>query len=131
MPGMSRSVYQVPGCSAGRRQDARVRLHLQVMLVMLDRTVTCLLDDISCTGARLTMKEPPPRGCACVLKAQGLEPFCTVVWSAFGRCGLQFDERLTLEQVVALRHYADGFQDHVRYQREAAAREFVQGKMRL
>jgi hypothetical protein len=128
---MSRTLYQVPGSNTGRRKDSRVRLHLQVMLVMLDRTVVCLLDDISRTGARLTMKCPPSRGCACVLKGHGIEPFCTVVWSAFGRCGLQFDERLTLDQVVALRHYADGFQDHVRHQRETAAREFVQGKMRL
>ena len=108
-----------------------MRLNLQVSLVMLDRTVMCLLDDISRTGARLTLKDPPQRGCACVLKAHSIEPFCTVVWSAFGRCGLQFDERLALEQVIGLRHYADGFQDHVRYQRESAAREFVQGKMRL
>lgn len=128
---MHRTIYHVPGTSTGRRQDARVRLRLEVTLVMLDRTVLCLLDDISRTGARLTMQSPPPRDSSAVLKVHGVEPFCTVVWSAFGRCGLQFDERLTLEQVVALRDFDDCFEDHARYQRETAVREFVQGKMRL
>ena len=58
--------------------------------------------NISCTGAMVEGDDLPDAGRDGVLRAQGLEFFCSIVWSKRGRCGLNFDERLTPHQVMRL-----------------------------
>ena len=58
--------------------------------------------NVSCTGAMVEGEAVPPPGKDVILNAEGMELFCSVVWSDGQRCGLQFDEKLLPAQVVEL-----------------------------
>lgn len=66
-----------------------------------------------------------------MLSVHGIEAFGTIVWVRANRCGIHFDEKLSLEEVIALREFADAFDQHKRRETERAAREFVQGRVRI
>ena len=58
--------------------------------------------NISCTGAMVEGDGLPVAGQDAILRAQGLEFFCSIVWSEGARCGLNFDEPLAPAQVLKL-----------------------------
>jgi len=115
---------------AGRRAASRVRLRIPATIILLSGKYACQLDDLSQTGARLTIDPPPPPHASGVLVINGLEAFGEVVWSSMGRAGMAFDEPMPLEQVIAVRHYADSFAEHEQNARERMVREFVMGRPR-
>ena len=86
----------------GRRTNQRARLQLAAMLEGTTRAYRVLLRNLSATGAMLEGEELPPPGRMVALKRPDLDAFGTVVWTENGRCGLHFDERLDLEQVISL-----------------------------
>ncbi len=92
-----------------RRNNPRVRLHIPAMVQFASGPIPCQLDDISQRGARISRIEPAERasraGTICVLQVTGIEAFGKVVWSTKTRCGLLFDERMPLHDVVAVRHF--------------------------
>ncbi|WP_168351538.1 PilZ domain-containing protein [Novosphingobium capsulatum] len=120
----------VTGDSAtrGRRADARARLNIPGRLILRRGVCPCLVEDLSRTGARLVLQCPPALGETGVLEINRLEGFGAAVWIRDGHCGFHFDEPLALEQVIALRQFADHFSEHRREQERTAAREFVQGR---
>lgn len=127
---MSAHPFLPPSRQTGRRADARVRLGLGIpcSLVLLGETVEGRLEDISRTGARIALVNHVAMGSEGVLTVQGVETFGEVVWFRAGRIGFQFDEKLALDSVVRLRHFADSFHDYERRRRERMAQEFVQGR---
>lgn len=113
----------------GRRAAARVRLSVPAEVVLLQGVEKCLLDDLSQHGARITLGGHMPRaGSGMVLKIQALDAFGTVIWVAGQRLGVQFDEALPLNSVVAIRHYADAYAEHEAQLNARNARNFVQGR---
>lgn len=115
----------------GRRGDSRVRLRIPARLILLTETQPCVLEDLSASGAALIAEgRPPAIGTAAVLQCQGIEAFGTVRWSRHGRCGLLFEERLPLEDVVAMRHVADTFEADEQARFRESARLWVQGGKR-
>ncbi|MBX9662248.1 PilZ domain-containing protein [Novosphingobium sp.] len=116
----------------GRRAAPRVRLCIPARVLLLHGQENCLLDDLSQSGARVTIaaKLPMP-GAGVVLTAQGLDVFGNVVWSQGVRFGILFEEPLPLHDVVNLRHFADAHADHERALLRRNARNFVQGQPRL
>ncbi|WP_169793756.1 PilZ domain-containing protein [Novosphingobium fuchskuhlense] len=116
----------------GRRAMPRVRLYVPAQVELLQGTANCLLDDLSQTGARVTMAgRMPTPGANLVLRIQGLDAFGTVVWSQSARFGIQFEDVLPLHDVVNLRHFADAYVDHEADLARSNARQFVQGPPRL
>lgn len=117
---------------AGRRQAARVRLGIPATVILLGGTYACRLDDLSQTGARVAMTAPlPAPGADAVLTVNRMEMFGTVRWARSQRFGIQFDERLPLERVVAIRHFSDDYAAWAEEQQRRAAREYVQGRQVL
>ena len=101
-------------------------------MTLLNGLENCLLDDLSQTGARVTLAGRIPQpGSGVVLKAKGLDVFGTVVWAEGARFGILFDERLPLHDVVNVRHLADAWVEHEAGQARRNARIFVQGRPRL
>ena len=52
------------------------------------------LADISQTGAKLRGAPLPPKGATALLRVEGLEVMCRVVWVKDGHCGIRFDEHV-------------------------------------
>lgn len=116
----------------GRRGDARVRLHLPARLILLTGTQHCMLEDLSVTGAAIIPEEDLPLvGGSAILQCEHIEAFGQVRWARYGRCGLMFEEKLPLAQVVSLRHFADNFAATERERNKERARAWVQGKSRI
>jgi hypothetical protein len=57
------------------------------------------LTDLSEHGARLETAPPPAPGTTGFLRWEGEELYCTVIWSAEGRCGLRFERPIALALV--------------------------------
>lgn len=116
----------------GRRTASRVRLCIPATVLLLNGLENCLLDDLSQSGARVTIASKPPSvGAGVVLRTNELEAFGTVVWSQGARFGFEFEEPLQLHEVVNVRHYADTYAEQMAAQVRRNARNFVQGRSRL
>ncbi|MFN3457471.1 MAG: PilZ domain-containing protein [Novosphingobium sp.] len=116
----------------GRRGDARVRLHLPARLILLTGTQHCILEDLSVTGAAIIPEDGLPAvGASAILQCEHIEAFGQIRWARYGRCGLMFEEKLPLAQVVSLRHYADNYEVNERERHKQRALAWVQGKSRI
>lgn len=116
----------------GRRGDPRVRLHLPARLILLTGTEHCILEDLSVTGAAIIPEEGLPQvGASAILQCEHIEAFGVVRWARYGRCGLMFEEKLQLAQVVSMRHFADNFEAHERERHKQRAHAWVMGKSRI
>lgn len=107
-----------------------MRLRIPATIILLSGKYACRLDDLSQTGARITMDSPPPPGASGVLAVKEFEAFGEVIWRSANRIGIAFDEPAPLDQVVAVRHFADSFAEHEQTARERMVRDFVLGRPR-
>jgi hypothetical protein len=115
--------------SAGRRQAARLRLALPGTVVLVTEHAQCQLDDISQTGASLTIDAAaPPLGRSAMLIVNAVEAFGTVVWRRGPRFGLRFDDPLPKTDVIALRAAHDHFESLDQQRRRRQAQAFVTGR---
>ena len=115
--------------AAGRRQAARVRLALPGHVVLVTGHEPCQLEDLSQTGACVTMAGTVPAvGDDALLKVQGVEAFGSVVWRRGASFGLLFDALLPKDDVIRLRAVHDHFQTLEIEQNRRRARDFVHGR---
>src|SRR5579872_4396147 len=87
----------------GRRSDVRTRVLLSASAEAISGHLQVTLLEVSITGARLTGPRLPAAGKDVMLNCGGIEMFGTIVWLEGGECGLQFDEAIGLNDLVALR----------------------------
>ena len=118
-----------PLCNSGRRASSRLRVRLPAELIMLDGQGPAVLEDISATGARISSHFALRPGASCVLRVAGLELFADVAWCVNGRLGLNFEEPLAQDQLIALRNLNPGDLVNERAAREDWARGFVNGTL--
>ena len=112
----------------GRRADARLRLSLPGELITLDGQGHAVVENLSRTGARIATRMILRPKSSCVLRWPEAETFCTVRWSAGGRCGLVFDSPLSKDELMRAR-WLDANLDQVeRDHWQRWAREFVNGR---
>lgn len=86
----------------GHRLFNRLRLGVPASLVLTHECRPCLIDDISCTGARLRIQRPLGQGQTLVLSFHELKLFAAVIWLRGGECGLRFDQPLDLEDMQGM-----------------------------
>src|ERR1041384_3590128 len=86
---------------SGRRAELRAPVRLAVAIETLDGKKRIGLLEASLSGARLEGAGLPPVGKDVVLLCGAVEAFGTIVWAAGERCGMQFDEPITIPELVA------------------------------
>ena len=112
----------------GRREKSRLRLELRARLDIVGGIKQCLVTDISKTGARIEVDTPPRPGECCMLLADTLECFGTVVWRSNTACGLRFDEEIRDGQLIGLRHNSEVAADVEKREVKSFARKWARGR---
>jgi hypothetical protein len=56
--------------------------------------------DLSETGARVQVDNPPAQGVMCLIRWQANELFCKIVWSADDMCGVLFERPIPRAVVI-------------------------------
>lgn len=112
----------------GRRTDPRLRLQLPARLILVDRACSCVLENISRTGARLIVEQPPELGEFGQMQCEGFELFFETVWCRGKHVGVTFDEPLRRDRLLKLRQFNDCFSDLKHRQIKALARHWVNGE---
>jgi PilZ domain len=86
----------------GTRHFNRLRLGVPAKLVLTHETRNCLIDDISCTGARLRIGLVLAEQQSVVLAFHELKLFGAVMWLHGSECGLRFDRPLDPEDMQGM-----------------------------
>ena len=86
---------EVATVPAERRGAARSRIDCPVRLHLMVGVRAGSLWDLSETGARIQLDQPPKVGAEALLKWQTYEAFCRVVWVTDDMCGIAFDRPLS------------------------------------
>jgi len=119
----------------GRRGAARLRLAIPVRIVSTHATQTCILLDLSRTGARIGLAEPLAPGMCLYLKIAQFEVFAEVIRRDLGEGGgingLAFDEPLPDATVLAVRQHAEGFEQRQCESFRDQVRRWVSGESRI
>jgi len=91
----------------GRRRDSRLRVGVPAQIITLHGQFTASLADLSQSGAHIRTKGGLVRGEELVVTWLGFEAFGTVVWTALGEAGLEFDEPLAVPILLQTRQQVD------------------------
>lgn len=113
-----------------RRAASRLKLHLPAQLTLVGRRSACLIENISRTGAQLVVDAAPRIGEEGQLKCEQLFTFFRTVWRAGNLLGVEFDEAVSLEQLLELRRINDSYSEHRRQEVRRTARLWVSGDVR-
>lgn len=119
-----------PGFSrTGRRRHSRLRVCLPAKLVTLGGTHQATLLDLSFRGAKIATGGFVAPGGDAVLSWGAFEAFCRIAWCHGELCGLDFDEPLHGDVLIATRDLADATPPSDTTRQIAQA--FVSGSVRL
>lgn len=118
--------------AVGRRGAARLRLAIPVRLISTHATESCVLLDLSRSGARIGLAHPLPEGACLYLRVARFELFAEVVRRQIGEGGglngLVFDEPLDEATVLAVRRHAETFEQRQRDVLRDQVRRWVRGE---
>jgi len=103
-----------PARVVGRRSAARLRLSIPARLIALNGTFRCILVNLSRTGAQVGLEHPLKNGDGAILQVAGIDHFAVVMRSERGSFGgvngLEFEEPLSDDDVLATRRFAESFE---------------------
>jgi len=111
----------------GRRNVARLRLHLPGRIQALEGEYPCIVEDLSQTGARIILERACEIGSSGILRCGMLDIFFDRVWVSGNRAGLAFDEIVTAETLYELRRVHDNFDELQRSDIRQLAHDWVNG----
>lgn len=114
----------------GRRAAPRLRLSLPAQLIAVEKAHTCILLNLSRTGAQVAILDAMRTGEGAILRCGRLiNHFAIVTRTEFGLNALEFDEPLTDETVLELRRYHENFEEREKRALIETARKWVTGDM--
>lgn len=116
-----------PVVSVGRRTAPRLRISLPGQLIAVDKVHTCILLNLSRTGAQVAILEALREGEGAILRCGVINHFAIVARSEFGLNALEFDERLSDAVVLEIRRYHENFEERERRELIEKARRWVTG----
>ena len=91
----------------GKRFAQRARTGLQARLETLDSRRTVLLENISATGARIRLAEPPRPGSDVVIQCGKVDVMARVIWASRDACGIHFDQAASHDDILELKATSD------------------------
>lgn len=117
----------VPKVPVGRRSAPRLRLSLPAQLVAVEKVHTCILLNLSRTGAKVAILDSMREGEGAILRCGLVNHFAIVTRSEFGLYALAFDEPLTDAIVLEVRRYFENFEEREKRALIETARKWVTG----
>ncbi|WP_285713264.1 PilZ domain-containing protein [Erythrobacter oryzae] len=118
--------------TVGRRAAARLRLAIPARFVSVTATQGCILLDISRSGARIALESPAPTRKSGYIEIGRLELFGMVVRSErLGDGGINavaFDDPISEAEVLAIRRFAEAFEQRERQTLRDQVRRWVSGE---
>lgn len=96
----------------GNRKAARLSLKIDAGLVMPEKSERCTLENISRTGCRLEMSEPPRLGATVMVKVERIESLGVVTWVRHNRCGIKFSNVLEVAAFERMRWIVENSNKH-------------------
>ena len=115
------------GVPVGRRSAPRLRLSLPAQLVAVEKVHTCILLNLSRTGAQVAILDAMREGEGAILRCGIINNFAIITRSEFGLNALEFDEPLTDEIVLEIRRYHETFEEREKRALIETARKWVTG----
>lgn len=116
----------------GRRAAPRLRLAIPARFTSVTATQGCILLDISRSGARIALARPAPCGQSGYIEIGRLELFGMVVRSERlgdgGANAVAFDEPMSEAEVLAIRSFAEVFEQRERQSQRDQVRRWVTGE---
>lgn len=96
----------------GNRAMARLATDLDAGLVLPERSSRCVVENVSRTGCRLQLSEPPRAGTTVLIRVERIETLGTVAWVKGDRCGILFEEHIEVRALERLRWIVEHGSDH-------------------
>ena len=115
--------------NTGRRSAPRLRLNLPAKLIGVDRVYPCVLLNVSRSGAQVAIPEELPKGEGAMLRCGKINDFVVVARSDQGFNALEFDEEISNDLVLDVRHYYDNFDGSERREIASMVRRWVDGEI--
>ncbi len=112
----------------GRRAAPRLRLSLPAQLIAVEKAHTCILLNLSRSGAQVAILDAMREGEGAILRCGVINHFAIITRSEFGLNALSFDEPLTDEIVLETRRYYENFEERERRALIATARKWATGE---
>lgn len=116
-----------PAVPIGRRAAPRLRISLPGQLIAVDKAHTCILLNLSRTGAQVAILDALREGEGAILRCGKIDHFAIVTRSEFGLNALEFDEPLSDAIVLETRRYHENFEERERRELIEKARRWVTG----
>ncbi|MEM7703864.1 MAG: PilZ domain-containing protein [Pseudomonadota bacterium] len=113
--------------NVGRRGAPRLRLSIPGRLITVSQTQRCVLLDLSRTGAQIGLAKPLTVGEAGFVRFAEFEVFGTVIRSAQGSNGIEFDVEMPDGDILATRRFAEEYELDERKALMEEARAWVMG----
>ena len=121
-------MHSLPRTAQGHRSLNRLRLGAPAQLQLTHEMRTCLLDDISSSGARLRITQPLTPLQTAMLIFHELKLYSTIMWCKGSECGLKFDQPLDLEDMQGMLWITENRELYARICNEAHALAWAEGK---
>lgn len=121
------SSRDVANLQSGRRAAPRLRLSLPAQLIAVEKAHTCILLNLSRTGAQVAILDAMREGEGAILRCGMINHFALVTRSEFGLNALVFDEPLTGEVVLETRRYHENFEEREKRALLETARKWATG----
>jgi len=112
----------------GRRAAPRLRLSLPAQLIAVEKAHTCILLNLSRSGAQVAILEAMREGEGTILRCGVINQFAIITRSEFGLNALSFDEPLTDAMVLETRRYHENFEERERRALLETARKWATGE---
>lgn len=121
--------HENPGIATiGRRAAPRLRISLPAQLIAVEKAHTCILLNLSRTGAQVAILDAMREGEGAILRCGIINHFAIVTRSEFGLNALVFDEPLTDAIVLETRRYHENFEERERRALIETARKWATGE---
>jgi hypothetical protein len=119
---------EAPVVPIGRRAAPRLRLSLPAQLIAVDKAHTCILLNLSRTGAQVAILDAMRKGEGAILRCGIIDQFVIVTRSEFGLNALELDEPLSDAIVLETRRYHENFEEREKRALIETARKWVTGE---